>query len=145
MNICVHEILILESISIFQNTLYTLTIISIQSFDYLLVSNPTIDTIVDPWFKEELYFIALRHSDPCNAEKYKEPLLQKMSESAEALISITNNIILPLSRDLRHPLGSALLNQFLSEFASLLIETYYGLYHAFLKVRMRTNGIAQVS
>lgn len=101
-----------------KNTLYTLTIISIQSFDYLLVSNPTIDTIVDPWFKEELYFIALRHSDPCNAEKYKEPLLQKMSESAEALISITNNIILPLSRDLRHPLGSALLNQFLSEFAS---------------------------
>jgi hypothetical protein len=31
-------------------------------------------------------------------------------------MSITNNVVLPLARDLRHPLGSALLDEFLSSF-----------------------------
>lgn len=44
-----------------KNALYALTIISIQSFDYLLTSNATIGIVADPWFKQELDFIALRH------------------------------------------------------------------------------------
>lgn len=54
--------------------------------------------------------------NPCNAGEYKKQLLQKMSDSAESLVLITNNIVLPLARDLRHPLGSALLDEFLSNF-----------------------------
>jgi len=99
-----------------KNTLYTLTIIAIQSFDYLITSNATIDNVAKPWFKEELLFIALRHSNPSRAETYKERLLQIMSDGAEPLMSITNNVVLPLARDLRHPLGSALLDEFLSSF-----------------------------
>lgn len=98
------------------NTLYALTIISIQSFNYLITSNETIDSVAKPRLKKELQFIALRHSNPATAQIYKEKLLLRMSDGAEALISITNNIILPLARDLQHPLGSALLDEFLSSF-----------------------------
>lgn len=99
-----------------ENTLYTLTIISIQNFNYLITSNSTIDNVAKPWFKKELLFIALRHSNPSSAEIYKERLIKIMSGGAEPLMAIINNVILPLSRDLRHPLGSVLLDEFLSSF-----------------------------
>ncbi|PYG88774.1 hypothetical protein LY28_01130 [Ruminiclostridium sufflavum DSM 19573] len=99
-----------------KNTLYALTIIAIQNCNYLITSNATIDNVANPWFKEELLFIALRHSNPSNAQTYKERLLQIMSGGAEPLMSITNNVVLPLARDIQHPLGSALLDKFLSSF-----------------------------
>ncbi len=100
-----------------QNTLYALAIISIQDFDYLITSNTTIDNVAEPWFKEELYHIALRHTTQPNADKYKNLLLETMASSAESLMSITNNVVLPLSRNFQHPLGSALLDDFLSGFS----------------------------
>lgn len=99
-----------------KNTLYALAIISIQKYDYLIISNPTINTVADEWFCEELLFISLRHSKVQNAEKYKKRLLQMMSDGAETLMSVVNNIVLPLSRDIQHPLGSSLLDEFLSQF-----------------------------
>ena len=101
-----------------ENTLYALSIVAIQNFSYLITSNMTIDTVAEPWFKEELQFIALRHSNPNCAETYKERLLEIMSASAESLMAITNNIVLPLARDLHHPLGSSLLDEFLSGFGA---------------------------
>lgn len=99
-----------------KNTLYALAIISIQRFDYLITDNATLRKVVDSWFEEELCFLALRHSKPSQANIYKPQLLQRMSEGREAVISITNNIILPLARNSSHPLGCALLDEFLSEF-----------------------------
>ncbi|WP_293718973.1 hypothetical protein [uncultured Phascolarctobacterium sp.] len=99
-----------------KNTLYALAIISIQRFDYLITDNATLNKIVDSWFEEELCFLALRHSNPNQANEYKPLLLQRMSESRETVISITNNIILPLARNSSHPLGCALLDEFLSGF-----------------------------
>lgn len=99
-----------------ENTLYALAIISIQNYNYLITSNPSIDYIAQSWFKEELLFLALRHTNPDNAEMYKKRLLEIMAEGAEPLILITNNVVLPLARDTKHPLGSALLDEFLSSF-----------------------------
>ena len=99
-----------------KNTLYALAIITIQNYNYLITSNATIDYIAEPWFKEELLFSALRHTNPDSAETYKERLLQIMAEGAESLILITNNVVIPLARDPKHPLGSALLDEFLSSF-----------------------------
>lgn len=99
-----------------KNAMYVLTIIAMQSFEYLMTHNATIDSVAEPWFKQELFFIALRHSSPSNAANYKEKLLQKMSDGAESLMLITNNVVLPLARDLEHPLGSMLLDEFLSGF-----------------------------
>lgn len=99
-----------------ENTLYILAIISIQSFDYLIIHNETIDNVSTPWFRQELLFIALRHTNPSSAATYKERLLQNMSDGAEPLMLITNNVVMPLARDLEHPLGSMLLDEFLSGF-----------------------------
>ena len=102
----------MENICLQENTLYALAIISIQNYNYLITSNPSIDYIAQSWFKEELLFLALRHTNPDNAEMYKKRLLEIMAEGAEPLILITNNVVLPLARDTKHPLGSALLDEF---------------------------------
>lgn len=95
---------------------YTLAIVSIQKFAYLITDNESIDSCIDKSFKEELSFFSLRHTNPSDAKQYKPQLLQQMSDNAEKLKRITNKIILPLSREPWHPLGVPLLDEFLSEF-----------------------------
>ena len=98
------------------NAYYILAIISIQKFNYLITKNKSINSVIDKWFKEELSFFALRHTNPSKAGQYKSKLLHLMAKNAETLKSITNNIVLPLARELRHPLGVTLLNDFLLGF-----------------------------
>lgn len=98
------------------NAFYTLAIISIQKFAYLLTKNESIDSCIDSFFKEELLFFSLRHSNPSDAEQYKTKLHQMMSNNTEVLNKITNNIVLPLAREPWHPLGVSLLDEFLLGF-----------------------------
>ena len=98
------------------NTYYILAIISVQNFDYLIINNNSIDIVIDDLFKEELLFLALRHTKPEQAQHYKPKILSLMQDSAETLRKITNNIILPLSRVFDHPLSAGLINEFLLGF-----------------------------
>ena len=99
-----------------RNAFYTLAIIAIQKYAYLITDNESIDSVIGESFKEELLFFALRHTNPSDAEKFKPKLLQLMSDGAETLKKITNNIVLPLAREHQHPLGVSLLNEFLMGF-----------------------------
>lgn len=99
-----------------RNAYYTLAIISIQKFAYLITDNESIDSAIGESFKEELLFFALRHTNPSDAEQYKPRLLHLMAVNAEALKAITNNVVLPLAREPQHPLGVSLLNEFLIGF-----------------------------
>ena len=98
------------------NTLNSLAIIAIQNYGYLLTRNPTIDVVMDDWSKQELQFLALLHADHDMAVQFKERTIEIMSESADGLITIANQLVLPLSRDHEHPLGVMLLDEFLNGF-----------------------------
>ncbi|MEE0945004.1 MAG: hypothetical protein UIM24_06115 [Clostridia bacterium] len=102
--------------SIDKNTLYELSIISMQNYNYLITTNNTINSIADEWLKSELQFFALRHTSYENAHLFRERLLEMMPTSADALITVTNKLILPLSRDPEHPLGPSLLDEVLLSF-----------------------------
>lgn len=99
-----------------ENALYAIATISMQNYNYLITENPTINSAANVWFQEDLLFVALRHTHPSNAGEYQNQLLHSMAQSAEHLIKITNNLILPLSRDTQHPLGCQLLDTFLRQF-----------------------------
>lgn len=99
-----------------RNTYYILAIISIREFAYLITDNPSIKTTLDDLFLDELLFFSLRHIKNKDAEEYKMILLERMESGADFLTTIVNNIILPLSRDTKHPLGVALLDEFLLDF-----------------------------
>jgi len=98
------------------NTLNSLAIISIQKYGYLLTRNSTINSVISEWMIHELQFFALIHTDYTTAEQFKARSLEIMSECAEGLITITNNLVLPLARDTEHPLGVKLLDEFLDSF-----------------------------
>ncbi len=100
-----------------QNSLYGLAVISMQEYGYLITKNPTIKDIASEWTILEIQFWALRHSSAEQAQQYKERCLELMAESADNLITITNSLILPLSRDVEHPLGVMLLDEFLLSFS----------------------------
>lgn len=98
------------------NTLNSLAIISIQNYGYLLTQNPTIDVVISDWPRQELQFLALLHADYSTAAQFKDRTIEIMSESSDALITISNQLMLPLSRDCEHPLGVLLLDEFLNSF-----------------------------
>ena len=98
------------------NTLNSLAIISIQNYGYLLTRNQTLDVVMDDWSSQELQFLALLHADYSTAAQFKERTLEIMSESADGLITIVNQLVLPLSRDCEHPLGVMLFDEFLNGF-----------------------------
>ena len=98
------------------NTLNSLAIISIQKYGYLLTENPTIDSVTADWSKQELQFLAFLHADYDTAAQYKRRFVEIMLKSAYGLIAITNQLVLPLSRDCEHPLGVMLLDEVLSGF-----------------------------
>lgn len=102
--------------NLLQNSFYILAIISIQNYNYLVTSNDTIKTVISDEFAEELAFFALRHSSPDKAEQFKPKLLDIMAKDADHLRNITNKIVLPLARDLSHPLGTKLIDEFLTSF-----------------------------
>lgn len=98
------------------NTLNSLAIISIQNYGYLLTRNPTIDAVMTDWSRKELQFLALLHANYDTAAQFKERAVEIMSDSAFGLITIANQLVLPLSRDCEHPLGVILLDEFLNGF-----------------------------
>lgn len=95
---------------------YILAIISAQNFSYLITKNTSINGVVSKAFKKDLTFFALRHMKSSDAEQYKQGLLKLMGLNRDTLLTITNNIVLPLSRESQHPLGVLLLNEFLLGF-----------------------------
>lgn len=99
-----------------KNTLNSLAIISIQNYQYLLTTNPTIDAVSSDWLKMDLCFLALLHTDYETALQFKGQVMESMSKAACNLIMITNELVLPLSRDVEHPLGVMLLDEFLNRF-----------------------------
>ena len=98
------------------NSLYVLAIISIQQYNYLITENDTLSNCIDAQFEEKLLFYSLRNSIPETANCYVQPLKELMVKDIETLITITNNLILPLSRYINHPLGVSLLHKFLMDF-----------------------------
>lgn len=99
-----------------QNSLYVLGIIAIQQYDYLITENDSLSNIIDAQFEEKLQFYSLRNSRAETADCYVQSLKDLMLKNSESLIAITNNLILPLSRNVNHPLGVSLLHNFLMDF-----------------------------
>lgn len=102
--------------SIQLNTFYSLTIISIQKYDYLITKNDTLKSVLNEYSINELYFLTLQNTNHNNAVQFVDELKDKMNISADRLITIVNELVLPLSRDLAHPLGVGLLDSFLKDF-----------------------------
>ena len=71
---------------------------------------------MDDWSRQELQFLALLHADYDTAAQFKGRTVEIMSECADNLITIANQLVLPLSRDCEHPLGVILLDEFLNGF-----------------------------
>lgn len=77
-----------------------------------------------PYFKSQLpyhYLLALQFFALVNSEieiskKYKERILRIMATDATLLMLTLNQLILPLTRITKHPLGALLLHEFLSKF-----------------------------
>lgn len=102
--------------NISENTLYSLFIISIQQYKYLLTKNKTIKSIKNSYRIGEFQFYALQHTDFETALQFKKRTLEIMHENAESLGTIVNKLVLPLSRINGHPLGVSLLDEYLNEF-----------------------------
>lgn len=98
------------------NYLYSLAVISIQKYGYLITQNQTIDEVLDEYSIEEIQYYALQHTDCKTALPFVERTKEIMSENASALILIVNKLILHFSRYDGHPLGVSLLDEYLSEF-----------------------------
>lgn len=98
------------------NALYSLSIISMQKYDYLLTRNSTIKNIIGEWEINELQFFALQHTNNNNGKQFAERSMEIMAESAEGLITIVNKLVLPLSREADHPLGVSLFDNFMKSF-----------------------------
>ena len=98
------------------NTLYCLAIISMQQYKYLITRNPTLKKSIDDYAFFELQFYSLQHTDPETAMQFRERSLEIMQEGADALVTIVNRLVLPLSRFRGHPLGTSLLDDFLNTF-----------------------------
>ncbi len=98
------------------NALYTMSVISMQKYDYLITRNETLPSIINSWDISDLQFYALRHTSHENGELFKDRTLEIMSANTDSLLTITNNLILPLSRDIGHPLGVQVLDEFLFSF-----------------------------
>lgn len=106
-----------EQCSAIENeALYALSVMAMQNHNYLITRNKTIDHAIDEWFKQDLQFFALRHTSHKNGSLFKKRSLEIMSENADGLVTITNNLILPLCRDIEHPLGVKMLDEFLFSF-----------------------------
>ena len=99
-----------------QNAYYVLAIVSAQRFSYIITKNTSINAAISNSFKKDLTLFALRHMNATEAEQYRQGLIKFMEISADTLLTITNNIVLPLSREPHHPLGVSLLNELLSRF-----------------------------
>ena len=99
-----------------ENTLYSLFIISIQQFKYLLTSNKTIESVENFYKIAEFQFYALQHADFETALRFKKRTQEIMHENAESLGTIVDKLVLPLSRINGHPLGVSLLDEYLNEF-----------------------------
>lgn len=102
--------------SLHTDVLNGLAILSIQNYDYLITRNKTLASVIDEWSLEELQFLALQHTSHINARQFVERSQEIMAESADGLITIVNRLVLPLARDLDHPLGVVLLDDFLKTF-----------------------------
>ncbi|MBQ7543163.1 MAG: hypothetical protein IJT44_12825 [Clostridia bacterium] len=98
------------------NTLYCLSIISIQRFGYLLTRNTTIRECINTVALIELQYYSLQNTDNETAQRFVDSCLKNMRHSAEQVSVIVNKLVLPLSRMTGHPLGVNLLDSFLNEF-----------------------------
>lgn len=105
-----------KCMAISDNTLYALAIVSMQKYDYLITRNKSIKSIVDAWTIEELQYFALRHTNRSNGMQFVKRSMEIMAKSADGLVTIVNRLVLPLSRELEHPLGVFMLNDFLMGF-----------------------------
>lgn len=102
--------------SLHSDVLNGLAILSIQNYDFLITRNKTLASVIDEWSLEELQFLALQHTNHTNAQQFIKRSQDIMAESADGLITIANRLVLPLARDLEHPLGVMLLDNFLNSF-----------------------------
>ncbi|MDE6058785.1 MAG: hypothetical protein K2G44_01945 [Clostridia bacterium] len=105
-----------QCVNIDRNSLYGLAVISIQKYDYLLAWNKTINAIATDDLIQMLIYWSLQNAPASTAQSFKSNILEIMQNSSDDLISIVNNIVLPLSRNINHPLGISLLDEFLFSF-----------------------------
>ncbi|MCD8106802.1 MAG: hypothetical protein LUE20_02415 [Oscillospiraceae bacterium] len=98
-------------------SIYTLSILSMQKYNYLITLNPTISSVINDWELSAIKYFALRHTSHDSGKLYKDELFALMSENADNLITVTNKLVFPLSRDIGHPLGVSLLDEVLFSFA----------------------------
>ncbi len=98
------------------NALYSLAVVSIISYDYLITQNQTLGQVVDESTLAEIQYWALRHSPDKVAITFVDTIMESMKKSSNLLYIATNRIILPLARNKAHPLGVSLLNKYLESF-----------------------------
>lgn len=105
-----------QCVPIDKNSLYCLAVISIQKYDYLITWNKTINKVATEDLIQMLIYWSLQNAPASTAQNFKSVILEIMQNSSDDLISIVNNIVLPLSRNISHPLGISILDEFLFAF-----------------------------
>lgn len=98
------------------DTLYSLVILSMCEYDYLLTRNKTIESIKYQWLTDDLQWLGLINTNHKNGSLFVDKTLEFMKSCTDGLMAVTNKLVLPLARDLNHPLGASLLDEFLSSF-----------------------------
>lgn len=98
------------------DTLFMLTVISIIDYDYLLTKNKSLHKSGSHYLIEELQWIALINTNHKNCKQFIDRTKKIMGTNANGLFTVVNNLILPLSRDIDHPLGVKILHEFLGSF-----------------------------
>ena len=105
-----------QCVNIDRSSLYSLAVISIQKYDYLIAWNKTINNVASDDLIQMLIYWSLQNAPASTAQNFKSSILEIMQNSSNDLINIVNNIVLPLSRNTLHPLGISLLDEFLFSF-----------------------------
>ena len=98
------------------DALYALGAICIQKNNYLITHNDSFKNSFSDSIADEIQLYSLLYTNYKNAVLFVEIVKSKMSENAESLVTIVNQLILPLSRQYGHPLGVSLLDDFLNSF-----------------------------
>lgn len=88
----------------------------LEKKNILISSIPNFKSQLPYHYLLALQFFALVNSEIEISKKYKERILRIMATDATLLMLTLNQLILPLTRITKHPLGALLLHEFLSKF-----------------------------
>lgn len=99
--------------------LQLLSIIFLEDYNILINHFKWIVSNIDEYRILNLIYFSLINVSPEISGRYKKYIMFIMMQSREALIECVNKVIIPSAKIRNHPLGAALLNEYLMSFKTL--------------------------